>query len=118
MKEMSRRQYRGPSPRNQPTVALALDEMIKSTVNWLRRYEESWFDLTDAPATDLGFNPAGDLNAIPGQCDYAIEAVAQMAEFATEAQSMRTEVKKKAERRIEQRKSRAGESPHQNGEKI
>ena len=104
-KAMSRRHYRGPSPKNQPTVSEALDEMIKSTVNWLRRYEESWFDRTDIPATELGFNPAGDLDKIPGDCDFAIDAVLQMAEFATEATIKLAEVKKDAEKRIEQRKS-------------
>lgn len=74
--------YRGPSANKPPTVAHALDELIRVTENWLRRYEESWFDRTEFPATDLGFNPAGDLTKIPDLCDYAIDAVEQLAEFA------------------------------------
>ena len=105
MKAMSRRNYRGPSPNNQPNVALALDEMIKITEKWLRCYEESWFDRTDIPATELGINPAGDLNAIPGLCDYAIDAVLQMAEFAEEAESKLANVKTEAEKRIKQMSS-------------
>jgi hypothetical protein len=105
MKSTSRRSYKGSSVKNQPTVALALDEMIKVKENWLRRCEESWFDRTDTPATELGFNPAGDLNKIPALCDYAIEAVIQLAEFASEAESKLAEVKKEAEKRIKQREA-------------
>ena len=106
---MSSRNYRGKSVKNQPTVALALDEMIRVTENWLRRYEESWFDRTNIPAAELGFNPAGELDKIPDLCDYAIDAVAQLAEFANEAESKLATVKKEAEKRIQQRASDGGE---------
>ncbi|MCB9873616.1 MAG: hypothetical protein H6821_05500 [Planctomycetaceae bacterium] len=105
MKSMSRRNYQGPSPKKQPNVALALDELIRVTENWLRRFEESWFDRTDTPATELGFNPAGELDKIPVLCDYASEAVAQLAEFANEAEGKLTDVKKEAEKRIKQKSS-------------
>ena len=88
-----------------PTVAEAIEELTKLTDKWRRRYDESWFDRDGIPATELGFNPAGDLDKIPALCDYAIEAVGQLAEFAKEAESKLAEVKKEAEKRIRQRSS-------------
>ena len=100
--------YRGRSPKKPETVALALDEMITYTQQWLRRYEESWFDRTGIPATELGFNKAGDLDKIPELCDYAIDAVADLARFAREAKRRLEGVKKEAEKELSQR--------HQGGE--
>ena len=86
-----------------PTVALAIDDLNEHTDKWIRRYEESWFDRDGIPATELGFNPAGDLDKIPELCDYAIEAVAHMAVLAKEAESKLSAVKKDAEKRIAQK---------------
>ena len=80
-----------------PTVAEAIDELNKHTDNWIRRYEESWFDRDEIPTTELGFRPAGDLDAIPGLCDYAIEAVTHLAKLAKEAESKLAEVKQEAD---------------------
>jgi sialic acid synthase SpsE len=54
---------------------------------------------------DLGFNEAGDLDKIPELCDYAIDAVADLAKFAKEAKSGLEDVKKEAEKQLSQRRS-------------
>jgi len=97
--------YPGRRPTKLPTVAHAIDELISYTDKWRRRYEESWFDRDGDPAIEFGFRPAGDLDAIPALCDYAIEAVGHLAELAKESESKLAEVKKEAEKRIKQKSS-------------
>lgn len=62
-------------------------------------------DQNGIPAIALGFRPAGDLDKIPELCDYAIEAVAHLAELATKPESKLADVKTEAEKRIQQRTS-------------
>ena len=105
----------GASPDPEGLLLWGIDELITYTEKWLRRFEESWFDLNDFPATDLGFNHIGNIKMIPDLCDYAIEAVTQLAKFATEAESRLAEVKKDAERRMQEESSDGVNPQHNTG---
>ena len=96
MLEPSGRAYKGPSPKKPETIELALHEMLKATENWLRRYEESWFDRRSPPALEPGFAPWGDYDEVPLLCDEAIEALSDLASFAEDAQERLQKLKRRA----------------------
>ena len=83
------------------TVELALHDLIKTTEVWLRRYEESWFDRDEYKTLEFGIIKSGNLKAIPGLCDDAIEGLALLAEYATTGQKALRKLKRKAKKQAE-----------------
>lgn len=89
------RAYKGPAPKKPETVELALCDVIKATDNWLRRYEEAWFDKKEYSTLELGWKD-GRLEAIPGLCDEACEALDLLAKYLVETQKVLKKLKSQA----------------------